>query len=177
MGHIPPQEATEELGDGKDTAKPEMAAESDTEPQEGTEGTARRYLSLEREREQREAIAATYRRQQEATKETERLRAELLKGIKAGEDHTRLLLLALECVAKATGDSVIFTQAAQDIETIHGKALGHPGALAVELEDLEGRLERLQKAANEWPDGEERRRIKAAIREHERRRAEILAAL
>ena len=48
MGHIPPQEATEELGEGKDTAKPEMAAESDTEPQEGTEGAWRESESSAR---------------------------------------------------------------------------------------------------------------------------------
>lgn len=126
------------------------------------------------EKPQHEAIQAAqeartlevYRRQQEAIKQTEQIQADIAKGIRNGESMTTLFLLAVKGLSLATGNSVLYTQAAADVKAIYGRGLHDPGAREIEAAEIKERLQKLETAERAATDSGDRERIGAAIKRH-----------
>lgn len=127
------------------------------------ENTAPHYYRLEKEKTEREKLREAYSAYQQNIKRAGSLRAEVLTGMKRGEDPARLLLKAVECISLMTGDTAIYTQAQEDLLTIYGWGLGEPAPLQEELKQAQKRLKRLE--AVQVPTGGERR-IQGAILAH-----------
>lgn len=108
------------------------------------------------------------KKHQENTKKSTALQAEILKGIKKGEAEAVLLLKAVEAISLMTGNELFFLQASEDLRAIYGRGLQSAPLLAVELEGLETRLNRLRDAEGRETDANTRKRIRGAITEHER---------
>ena len=68
--------------------------------------------SIERERQSIER----YNEIGENIKKSERLRAEITKGVRAGTPINDLLLIALECISLMTGDKTWYKQTIEKIE-------------------------------------------------------------
>ena len=118
---------------------------------------------LDKAKREREKLREAYSTYQQNIKKAGSLRAEVLKGMKRGEDPARLLLKAVECISLMTGDTAIYTQAQKDLLAVYGWGLGEPAPLQEELKQAQQRLKRLGIA--QIPTGEERR-IQGAILAH-----------
>ena len=131
-------------------------------------------LAREQAQEAQEELtrAEVYKRYQEATKASEQARTAITKGLQAGSNPYRLLIIAADCIGRLTGDESYGERTKGDILRIQGAALGEPEALEIELEEVETRLERLRHY-----QGPDAYRVQAAIREHERRAADIRAKM
>ena len=119
---------------------------------------------LDAERQERARLREMYATYQENIKLSGSLRADILKGIQRGQEPLALLLKAVECISLMTGDTVIHTQAKEDILAIYGWGLGEPEPLHTELKNAYNRLERLKRAT---VPPEEEARLQRAIRSHE----------
>ncbi len=71
---------------------------------------------LDKERLERENMRKAYREYQQNIRRSGTLRAEVLKGIQRGEEPLDLLLKAMECISKMTGDIAIYSQSQKDIQ-------------------------------------------------------------
>lgn len=77
--------------------------------------TPKKYSKLDRNREIQEKSLEMYGEYQKNIKLSERIRAKILKGIKAGEDKETLLLEAIKCISLMTSDKVFYIQAEKDL--------------------------------------------------------------
>lgn len=73
--------------------------------------------SLEKQKRERERYTAACTEYQENIKRSEELRAEILKGIRSGEDLEKLLINSLKCISLMTGDTVIYNQGVDALRT------------------------------------------------------------
>lgn len=129
----------------------------------------------ERRTEAEERALAICKEKQEAIAQSESARAAILKGIQAGEPLAKLLLLAVDCIGKITGDRVFPEQSRTDLLTVYGKALLQTETLQIELEGVQARLAMLTRPELDAEPEESRRRIQAAIRMHRQRESEIIS--
>jgi len=113
-----------------------------------------------------ERLAANYKRQQEHIRKAGQLRADINKGIQAGEPVYKVLLKAIECISLMTGDRVFYDMNKNNLQTIYG-ILGEPAAIEIERQEVEQRLKRLMAAYEKEKDPGAKQRIKAAIKAHE----------
>lgn len=113
-----------------------------------------------------ERLAANYKRQQENIRRAGQLRAEINKGIQAGEPIYKVLLKAIECISLMTGDKLFYDMNKNNLQTIYG-ILGEPAAIEIERQEVEQRLKRLMVAYEKEKDPGAKQRIKAAIKAHE----------
>ena len=129
-------------------------------------------LAIEQAQEAQDALreAEVYKRYQEATKTSEQARTAITKGLQAGLNPYRLLLIATDCIGKLTGDTVFNSSAHDAITLLYGEIEGDPQALEIELEDVETRLEHLRAYQGTT---EERMRVQSIIRQHENRAQEL----
>lgn len=129
-------------------------------------------LAIEQAQEAQEALtsAEVYKRYQEATKASEQARTAITKGLQAGLNPYRLLLMATDCIGKLTGDTVFSSSAHDAIILLYGEIGGDPPALEIELEEVETRLANLRRYQAEH-SGE--LRVQGAIRAHENRAADL----
>lgn len=118
---------------------------------------------LDKAQKEREKLREIYSTQQDNIRKAGSLRADILKGMKRGEEPTALLLKAMECISYMTGDATIYAQSKADITAIYGWGLGEPAPLQEELKNAQYRLRRLE--AVEIPTGEEKR-LQGAILAH-----------
>lgn len=91
-------------------------------------------------------------------------KAEITKGIIAGESPYKLLLKAIECISLMTGEPAYYEYNRANIIAIHGLLDAEPRQL--ELAEVQARLSKLEEAAAQEPGNN---RIRAAIKEHQRR--------
>ena len=142
--------------------------------------TQQAYTALAREqaqgREIQERAAAVYKQHQENIKKTGEIQASILKGLQAGEDLSILFLKAVKGLSLATGNELFYRQAEESIKTIYGYVFRDPGALKLETIETAARLDKLRQAAP-GTAGDERSRIDAAIRAHEKRIADLQGKL
>ena len=119
-------------------------------------------------------VAATYKAQQQAIQATGQKTTELLKGIQRGEGIYTLFLQAIEIIGLMTGDTVIHTQAAEDIKSIYGVGLLERQPLELELSKIRQRLGKLTEATEraDQPD-DTLMRIYNAIAQHKARERQI----
>lgn len=93
-------------------------------------------------------------------------RAEILKGIQAGEDATMLLLKACDVIAKMTGDETYYKTAEASILTAYGIGAGETATIQRELNQAQDRFRRLQAYAEHEADAINKRRLQHAIEQH-----------
>lgn len=125
----------------------------------------KKYYSLEREKEEREKARKAYSEYQNNIKKAGMLRNSILKGIRAGEDPVKLLLMAMEVIGLMTGNKTLYSQSTEDIKAIYGWGLGEPAPLKKDLENAKVRLEKLLQSSDATPL-EAQPRIKEAIKAH-----------
>lgn len=133
-------------------------------------------LAIEQAQEAQDALreAEVYKRYQEATKTSEQARTAITKGLQAGLNPYRLLLTAVDCIGKLTGDTVFNSSAHDAITLLYGEIEGDPQALEIELEEVETRLENLRRYQAEHNT---EMRVQSAIRQHENRAQDIRAKM
>ena len=115
-----------------------------------------------------ERAREVYRQYQENIKASELAKTALRKGILQGLSPYRLLLLATEVVGRLTADNEFTEGTRSDLKLIYGELMGEPGAIELELEEVEARLDHMRAY-----QGENRGRVLTAIREHEHRAEEL----
>lgn len=153
---------------------PEKVAEGKgISTQKGSQGgtqplTGRRYPWLEAERETAQKMTAAYREYQDNIKRAGQLRADITKGIQAGEDPCTLLLWAMEAISRMTGDRLFYDQGRANLLTIYAH-LGYSAPITHHAQEVQERLSRLCSALDVADDPGDRERITRAIKAHRQR--------
>ena len=108
---------------------------------------------------------------------TDELQAEILKGIKGGEDFYHLFLKAVKAVSLMTSNPQFYNQIKRDCRTIYGGILGNQEPLVEMLEETRDRMGKLQKAAATESDIDARDRITRCIDAHKEKIALLEAQI
>ena len=111
-----------------------------------------------------------YMQYQENIKTSSQLQTDILKGLKAGENVYSLLLKASKAIELMTGNKLFYSQIERDIIDIYGAGLLEKPPLKLELEAVQGRLQKLRQAQER--DGDTGN-IATAIKAHEDRAGQI----
>ena len=127
------------------------------------------WLAIFYQREQQELDRAreVYKSYQNNIRAAGNLRADILKGLRAGEAAEGLLLKACKTISLMTGDTVFNKQAEQDLIAIYGEGLGAEKPLEYKLEQVQKRLNNMQQAIERGLEPDDKRRVEAAIAAHE----------
>ena len=104
---------------------------------------------------------------------TDELQAEILKGIKAGEDFYHLFLKAVKAVSLMTSNPQFYTQIKRDCRTLYGGIFNNKEPLVEMLEETRDRMEKLQQAAAVEADIDARDRITRCIDAHKEKIQEL----
>lgn len=110
--------------------------------------------------------AKVWKEYQAHIRETEMLQTEIMKGAKAGESLASLLLKCARALSLTTGSDTFREQVERSLMAVYGEALGDSGALALEKEAAQGRLEKIRAAQAQEKDPELREEMELAIRAH-----------
>ena len=79
-------------------------------------------------------------------------------------------------MALTTNAPDFYQRSRETLKTVYGVGLGEARPLEIELEDIRRRLERLQTALKQADGAEEQRRLKNAIKAHEKRVEKLTAS-
>ena len=118
-------------------------------------------------------ITAIFKEYQENTKATGILRTDILKGIAAGENIYKLFLLAAEAIARTTNEPGFYSMVEKNLLAVYGEGLAEPGAVEVELTQVQGRLTKLMAAEAQADNEDAAQRIRKAIEAHKAKAAEL----
>lgn len=171
-------------------------------PQEAENGPPKDYRKLEQLKSRNELEASRDKQRAQNTTQAEHIIGAITQGVATGENPYKLLLEAVNAIALLTNNPCFFNQLCSDIQRIHGFGLLEPQALEIELNNVSHRLERLRESEarteeiirennytlEEYPlvqnispanleAASDLRRIKHAIRQHEKRITEIKALM
>lgn len=130
---------------------------------------AKAAASIAGEKDAYRQAAAVYRQYQAAIRAAGMLRADIKKGVLAGESPYKLLGMAADCIGFMTGDTLFSADIKRSVEAVYGHGLGDESALEGERERIAQRLERLKAVLASETDEDSAARIRNAIREHEKR--------
>ena len=136
-----------------------------TEQEKPVEG---QINGLEREQADHRRNLEVYRTYQENIKTSSTLQTQILKGLKAGEDVYSLFLKAAKAISLMTSNSVFYSQTEEDLKAIYGRGLQEKPPLQIELEEVQGRLQKLIEADKREKDGDSKERIQRAIQAHKK---------
>ena len=103
----------------------------------------------------------------EAIKKAENGKSRILKAIKQGAAPTTLFSEAVKLIGMLTDDISFSEQCTEEAATIYGQALGEPATLQAEITQARQRIARMTACRNTSKDGNTRRRLDAAIKEHQ----------
>lgn len=135
-----------------------------------SDGAGRLVSAYQKEQADHERILQVCKDYQHNTREAEGLTTAILKGARAGEPPVTLLLKAVKCIGLMTGETVTYSQLEEDIKSVYGVGLLEPEPLRMELEEVKGRLQKLQNALERDTEPEDsKKRIQAAIESHKAR--------
>lgn len=125
-------------------------------------------LATQYQREQQELDRAreVYKEHQNSIKAAGQLRADILKGLQAGEAAEGLLLKACKIISLMTGDKLFYPQSEADLLAIYGEGIGAEQPLRYKLEQVQERLNNMQQALTRELEPDDRRRIERAIKAH-----------
>lgn len=143
----------------------------------------RAVYKLGQEQRDREKAREAYKAYQENIKRAGDLRSAISCGLRRGEDLAEILLRALECISRMTGDSFFLEQGKADLLTVYGLGLRQPAAVQIQLKEAKTRLAMLTRPelTEELTDADARQRIERAADAHRKRIAalerELAAAL
>lgn len=178
-GLFSPEEATESpveplLGAGgiNIPTKPQKPVQGQIEGLE-REQAKQLFLQASREQEDHRRSLEVYREYQENIKTSSQLQTDILKGLKAGEDVYSLFLKAAKAISLMTSNTVFYKQTEEDLIAIYGRGLQEKPPLQMELDEVQGRLQRLIEAEKREENTDSKERIKRAIQAHERRATEL----
>jgi len=104
----------------------------------------------------------------------ERTKADIVKGIIAGECIYSLFNRAVECIANMTGEKLFYEQNSANIKAIYGVGLLEQAPLENELADVRKRLSMLTRDELSIEPTDSRKRIDKAIKAHREREVELL---
>lgn len=141
----------------------------------GLEGEQAKQLFLQatREQEDHRRNLEVYRTYQENIKTSSTLQTQILKGLKAGEDVYSLFLKAAKAISLMTSNSVFYSQTEEDLKAIYGRGLQEKPPLQIELEEVQGRLQKLIEADKREKDSDSKERIQRAIQAHKNKATEL----
>lgn len=131
------------------------------------------FLQATREQEDHRRSLEVYRTYQENIKTSSTLQTQILKGLKAGEDVYSLFLKAAKAISLMTSNSVFYSQTEEDLKAIYGRGLQEKPPLQIELEEVQGRLQKLTEAEKREKDSNSKERIQRAIQAHKDRATEL----
>jgi len=157
------QEAAKDFCQGEHGPENENASHGRTDTAEGKQPPA--YHNIAQAKAEREELARTYAAQQENMRRAGRLRGEITKDIKAGQDPYLILLKALDCVSRMTGDRVFYEQNEAQLRITYG-ALGYITPIEQDLQAARERLARLLEGQTPAADPDRRANLDEAIRSH-----------
>lgn len=145
---------------------------------EGLQGISNLQREADSIKEERERAKAVYREYQKNIKTSGQLQTALLKGTRQGEDIYSLFLKAVKAISLMTSNKAFYSQIEDDIKTIYGAGLLELKPLELELEEVEGRLQRLREAyQRETEPADSLQRIASAIKAHEQRATQLKGML
>lgn len=129
-------------------------------------------------KQERERAVAVYGEYQKNIKLSEQLQTDILKGAKRGEDIYSLFLKAVQAISLMTSNTVFYRQLNDDIRATYGAGLLEPKPLELELEEVQGRLQRLREARQRNTEpADSLQRIERAIQAHEDRARQLKALI
>lgn len=131
------------------------------------------FLQASREQEDHRRSLEVYRTYQENIKTSSTLQTQILKGLKAGEDVYSLFLKAAKAISLMTSNSVFYSQTEEDLKAIYGRGLQEKPPLQIELEEVQGRLQKLIEADKREKDSDSKERIQRAIQAHKNKATEL----
>ena len=136
-------------------------------------------LAMQRQEELAEAARGreAYRKYQDNIRASEQYRAEILKGVRAGESIEPLFIKACKVISLMTAEPVFAEQIEQDVLTIYGEGQQAAAPLQMEAEQIQDRLTKMRQALQWEKDQENRRRIQAAVAAHEDRLNKLQALM
>lgn len=150
-------------GEYKTTTEPKKPSERLTE---GLEREQAKRL-FEREKEDHRKSLEVYQTYQENTKISELLRADILKGTKAGDDIYSLFLKAIKTISLMTHDDHFYSQIKEDVRVIYGRGLQEKPVLQMEIQETEKRLQKFRESEKREESREDKERIRKAIQTNE----------
>lgn len=131
------------------------------------------FLQASREQEDHRRSLEVYRTYQENIKTSSTLQTQILKGLKSGEDVYSLFLKAAKAISLMTSNSVFYSQTEEDLKAIYGRGLQEKPPLQIELEEVQGRLQKLIEADKREKDSDSKERIQRAIQAHKNKATEL----
>ena len=131
------------------------------------------FLQATREQEDHRRNLEVYRTYQENIKTSSTLQTQILTRLKAGEDVYSLFLKAAKAISLMTSNSVFYSQTEEDLKAIYGRGLQEKPPLQIELEEVQGRLQKLIEADKREKDGDSKERIQRAIQAHKNKATEL----
>ena len=120
----------------------------------------------QREQQELDRTREVYKSYQNNIRAAGNLRADILKGLRAGEAAEVLLLKACNIISLMTGDTVFNKQAEQNLIAIYGEGLWAEKPLEYKLEQVQKRLNNMQQAIERGLEPDDKRRVEAAIAAH-----------
>lgn len=139
----------------------QMPTQSRPEPVAGLKKLQEKEEAMKRDHEQ---CVQVYREYQQNIKLTDSYQAEILQGLRTGEDPTGLLLKAIEAISRMTGNRHFYTQARGDLISIYGEALLYPLLLQWQIDEGMMRMEKILEALGREQDPASRDRIEASLK-------------
>lgn len=156
----------------RNTSEEKSPAEGSSEALRGQQAKGL-YVERQRELSLEQRMSEVCREYQANIKASDSLQADILKGLKVGEDPLRLLLQATEAISLMTGNRQFFRQVSDDVREIYGNGFGCTVPLKDELEMTRQRLGRLLEAQHREPFQGEGWNVAAAIKAHRRKIEEL----
>lgn len=133
---------------------------------EGSEGDARLQRKADTVKAKVEDALDVYRTYQENIRTAGQLQQEIREGVYLGADIYSLFLKAVEAISLMTGDRSYREQIERSLLTVYGKGLKEPEPLALQLEAVQTRIEKLLDARKQEEEGRERVVLARAIDAH-----------
>jgi len=99
-------------------------------------------------------------------------RVSINKAIMQGQDPLRVLLLTLGVIRDLTGDDFFLQETTESVRVVYG-ALEKPGAIFLDIEETQVRIDRLKDALGRETNPNDQRRIRNAIQSHENRISDL----
>lgn len=125
-------------------------------------------LELEQEAQQAAKMQAleVYKAHQENIRKVGQLNTEILKGLQNGESLAILFLKAVKAITLCTGNTADYDIIESTLTAVYGTALHDKDVISININAVQSRLDRLNKALPEVDDIRERSRIEQAIQAH-----------
>lgn len=160
----PSQQASEPRkadGEYKLPTVAQRPTQSRVEPVAGLKRLQEKEEAVKRDHEQSVQV---YREYQQNIKLTDSTQAEILKGLRTGEDPVGLLLKAIEAISRMTGNKHFYTQARGDLISIYGEALLYPLPLQWQIDEGMERMQKMLEALSREQEPDSRDRIEASLK-------------